>query len=307
MAVLEFTFADGRRIRAISMFVTETYGHAYEGQSTVTPVIVTLHIFPRARWIVQGLVDYLPSSLCWKARRIKRNPSIRQGRSFVMNFRKPGSRIPQTGLGVFLVVSALFTMTRTGAAAVPSPTTSRVDHIIIGSYSLSGASSGFNPCTPGATPGFDVYVRDAVNNPVPFATVRIIFAGTGTGIRPYNNQLQPMVTTVCNNHEIDVVADGNGHAVFVPRFGRWGEAPNIPVYADGVLLRNIQAASPDYNDDGAITLSDLSIFSSDLLDDLNYHARSDFDDCPSSKLGDFSFFAAQLLASSAGPVEPVCP
>jgi hypothetical protein len=194
-----------------------------------------------------------------------------------------------------------------GAAGVPSPPNCTFDHVIIGSYDLTGAPSGPAPCLATATPGFDVWVRDLNNLPVPGAVVQIIFAGTGTSIRPYRNQLQSNVTVRCGNHELDVVADANGHAVFVPRFGRYGEIPVVPVYANGVLLGNVEARSADYNDDGTVNLIDLGIFTTDYTDPLSYHPKSDFDDCPNTNLGDFAFFAEQYLASISGPIEQVCP
>ena len=189
-------------------------------------------------------------------------------------------------------------------AQVPSPPNCTFDHVIIGSWNAHGAPSGPGPCA--GTPGFDVYVRDINNLPVPGAQIAIVFAGTGTSIRPYRNQL-PGVTPRCGMHEIDANADASGHANFVARFGRWGEFPVVPVYANGVLLGNIQARSADYNDDGTVNVSDLGFFAADYLDPLAYHPRTDFDDCPSTTLGDFAFFAEQYLAAASGPVEQVCP
>jgi hypothetical protein len=193
------------------------------------------------------------------------------------------------------------------SSGIPSPANCTVDHVLIGSYDLTGANAGMAPCIANATPGFDVYVRDVANIPIPGAVVTIIFSGTGTGIRPYQNQRQSNVTVTCTNRELDIIADANGHAVFVPRFGHWAESAVIPVYANGVLLRNVEARSADYNDDGTVNLIDLGTFTSDYTDPITYHAKSDFDDCSNTKLGDFAFFAEQYLAGISGPVELVCP
>jgi hypothetical protein len=216
------------------------------------------------------------------------------------------SRLERTRF-MLCLAAVLIVRAAVAAAAVPSPANCTVDHVIVGSYNFVGAASGTGPCV-GNTPGFDVWVRDAGNAPVPGAVVSIVFAGTGTSIRPYRNPgPQPNVTIRCGMHEIDVVADANGHAVFVPRFGRWSESPVVPVYANGVFLTMIEARSADYNNDGTVDLSDLSMFAADYLDPFAVHRRSDFDDCPSSSLGDLSFFVLQYTASAVGPIEAVCP
>lgn len=190
-------------------------------------------------------------------------------------------------------------------AAVPSASTSSVDHVIISSWNSQGANSGLTPCVP-TGPGFDVWVRDIAGNPIPFANVQVVFAMTGTLLRPYIPQ-GPMVTAHCLNRSMSITADASGHVQFVPHFGQYVESAVVPVYADGVQIALIQARSPDYDCDGDVDLADFAIFSGDL-NDLNFpHPRSDFDDCPSSRLGDFAFFAGQLIASGAAPATSVCP
>lgn len=208
-----------------------------------------------------------------------------------------------TSLAVILLLR-----TAVAAAAIPSAGNCTVDHVIIGSYSPDGALSGDRPCSPTALPGFDVYVRDFNNQPIAGSVVSIVFAGTGTSVRPYLNQWpQPGVSVNCMQHQLNVTADANGHARFVPRFGRYGEQPVVPVYADGIFLRNIEARSADYNCDGQVNVTDLGVFAGDYLDPAGVHRRSDFDDCPGMTIADLSFFAQQYLASLAGPIEPVCP
>src|SRR5689334_16066921 len=106
------------------------------------------------------------------------------------------------------------------------PLNCSVDHVIISSWNDTGAPSGFGPCT--GTPGFDVFVRDASNSPVPNAMVKIQFTGTGTAIKPYRSH-PPQADVQCNDRTINVVTDSNGHATFVPHFGHWTETPEVPV------------------------------------------------------------------------------
>jgi len=216
-------------------------------------------------------------------------------------------RLATPRIGTSLVVILLL-RAAVAAAALPSPPNCTVDHVIIGSYSPDGATSGVGPCAPSALAGFDVYVRDFNNLPIAGSVVSIVFAGTGTSVRPYLNQWpQPGVSVNCAQHQLNVTTDVNGHARFVPRFGRYGESPVVPVYADGVFLRNIEARSADYDCDGRVSVADLGVFSGDYLDPVGVHRRSDFDDCPGMTIADLSFFAQQYLASLGGPIEPVCP
>ena len=223
-----------------------------------------------------------------------------------MRFLIPGLGLGRRGLCLLAVAGVLVAPAALAFAGVPSAANCTVDHVIIGSYDHLGAFAGNAPCLGTATRGFDVYVRDNLNNPVPNAAVSIIFAGTGTAIRPYFNQW-PGATDQCSMHEIDTMADASGHAQIVPRFGRYGETAVVPVFANGVLLAMIQARSADYNDDGQVNLLDFNTFAADYMDPLAGHPRSDFDDCPTTKLGDFAFFADQYLASQTGPIEPICP
>lgn len=216
-------------------------------------------------------------------------------------------RLATPRIGISLVV-ILILRSAVANAALPSPANCTVDHVIIGSFGPNGATSGMAPCAPNALPGFDVFVRDASNTPIAGSVVSIVFAGTGTAVRPYLNQWpQPGVSVNCMQHQLNVTTDANGHARFVPRFGRYGESAVVPVYADGVFLRNIEARSADYNCDGQVNVTDLGVFAGDYLDPAGGHPRSDFDDCPGMTIADLSFFAQQYLASLASPIEPVCP
>jgi len=187
-------------------------------------------------------------------------------------------------------------------AGPPDQAQSMVDHVIIGSFDTHGATSGFGPCSNG-TPGFDVYVRDAQGQPV-VGSVTVQFAGSGTGIRPFLAQ-NPGVTVDCTQRTLTTTTDANGHAVMVPRFGHFSLSPQIPVFANGQFLRFVEARSPDYDGDGQISLADFNQFAADFPNPVP-QAESDFDDCPTSRLGDFSFFVEQFLWDQGRPIEQRC-
>jgi hypothetical protein len=179
--------------------------------------------------------------------------------------------------------------------------------VIISSWNNTPAAAGGEFSCGASTPGFDVIVRDINNAPIANSQVKVMFGGTGTSIRPYQDVGPGPVTVHCIDHSITLPTDGNGRASFVPHFGRFAETNVVEVSADGVILGLIQARSPDYDCDGDVDVADLSTFSGDFLDTQAYHARSDFDDCPNTSLGDLLFFSAQFLASGAGSPRNVCP
>jgi hypothetical protein len=203
-----------------------------------------------------------------------------------------------------LVLAALaLAAPRAVFAGVPDPAHCTVDHVLIGSYDTRGASAGPGPCA-GGTAGFDVFVRDINGLPVAGAAVTVQFAGTGTGIRPFLTQ-NPPTTIDCTQRTLTVIADANGHAVLIPRFGHFALSPVIPVYANGQLLQYVEARSPDYDGDGQISLSDFNIFAADY-NNLTPQPESDFDDCPTTRLGDFTFFVEQYLWDQGKPIEQRC-
>jgi len=204
-----------------------------------------------------------------------------------------------------LVFAALVLASGAARAATPSPPQCTVDHVIISSWNETPARNGLTPCVT-SDAGFDLVVRDAAGTPIPNSQVRVTFGGTGTSILPYTNLGPGPTFTQCFDRTIVVgPTDGQGRIHFVPHFGRYAETAVIPVFADGVQIALIEARSPDYDGDGDVDLSDLTTFSGDYLDP-GYHARSDFDDCASTRLGDLVFFVGQYLASTAGSPRPVC-
>lgn len=210
---------------------------------------------------------------------------------------------PATRLLSFAIPLAALAVAGSASAGVPDPAHCTVDHVLIGSYDTRGASAGPGPCA-GGTAGFDVFVRDINGLPVAGAAVTVQFAGTGTGIRPFLTQ-NPPTTIDCTQRTLTVVADASGHAVLIPRFGHFALSPVIPVYANGQFLQNVEARSPDYDGDGQISLSDFNIFAADY-NNPTPQAESDFDDCPTTRLGDFTFFVEQYLWDQGKPIEQRC-
>lgn len=207
-----------------------------------------------------------------------------------------------------IVLLAALALANAASAAVPSPPNCTVDHVIISSWNNVPANNGLAACSSSPA-GFDVWVRDSAGNPIPNSQVKIVFAGTGTSIRPYHPQgPQGPIVIHCGDHSFSGFTDGQGHLNFTPQFGRYAEIAVVPVYADNVQIALIEARSPDYDDDGDVDLSDFATFADDYSDIHVYHARSDFDDCPTKNLGDFAFFADQFVASTASGIPiPVCP
>jgi hypothetical protein len=78
------------------------------------------------------------------------------------------------------------------------------------------------------------------------------------------------------------------------------------VFANTILLANVTAISADYDADGRVGIADFSTFAADYLAVVQ-PARSDFDNCPTSRLSDLTFFAAQYLASNGTQLAPICP
>jgi hypothetical protein len=204
----------------------------------------------------------------------------------------------------FLCAAGLLALTTLPAlAAVPSPPNCLVQNVLIGSWDGGGISTGVSPCGPFHPGLFLVVVRDVANNPIPGATVKVLFSGSG--LRPHLAQ-NAGIATICPA-ELAFTANANGAATVNLRFAGTTEAPAISIFADGVLLANVPARSPDYDGDGVVGLADFGTFAADYLAPALPHPRSDFDNCPSTTLQDFAFFAAQFIASNGHPPAALCP
>jgi hypothetical protein len=193
---------------------------------------------------------------------------------------------------MLLILAALATLP-VAAFAQPDPRQFTFDSIVVGSP--NGTAIG------GAPPGFDVTVRDPSLNPVPNAHVTLKFSGSGIAL--YLAQA-PATTVNCATGSITRLTDPQGHVNFVPRMGGWANANAVGVEVEGVVVGMVPGRSPDYDADGHAALSDLAVFTFDLLHDPAAQ-RSDFDLDGSTGLGDLALMTGQLLG--APPVQARCP
>jgi len=192
------------------------------------------------------------------------------------------------------------------AQSLPDARFCTVDHVAIASWALPGALSGPAPCSATAAPGFDASIRDVFNAPLPGRDVALKFGASGSNVAVNTNQFSG-VTVNCADHSLHQVTNAAGDVHFVPRFGRYEETPVIQVIVQTILVKTIEARSPDYDGDGLVGLADFTTFSSDYLDPNGGRPRSDFNDCPGVTLADFAFFSGQYLASAGQPAEAICP
>ena len=187
-------------------------------------------------------------------------------------------------------------------AAVPSPPNCSFPPVLIASWDGTPAPGGPSPCTPGVG-GFRVVVRDAANLPIAGAKVALYFVSPA--IRPHAVQ-NAGITVVCPGSELVQFTNLAGIATMSVRAAGNLAGPFVRIEADGVILGTVSVISPDYNRDGALSVTDFSAFSTDYLN-VTPQPRSDFDNCPSTRLGDLSFFAQQYLAAFGMPPAVLCP
>jgi hypothetical protein len=175
----------------------------------------------------------------------------------------------------------------------PDPRFSTVDPVVVGSP--LGIPIGGSP------PGFDVTMRDNTNTPRPGVVVSLRFP-VGT-FRLYATQ-QAGTTVDCAQGALSRVTDAQGKVNFAARFGGFEDANTVEVLDGGVNLAFVKGRSPDYDKDGKVGLSDLAVFTADLLGNPSAQ-KSDFDLNGFTGLGDLGILTAQLLGTT-NPQE-LCP
>ena len=142
-------------------------------------------------------------------------------------------------------------------ASVPSPSNSIVD-----------------PCfllEPAGTLAFTVVVRDLASNPIANTSIVIDYCACPELMLCESGGLRPQIATSCT---IEGVSDASGTRVFKMKGGGGCGGTAIKVYADGVLLAQIRAASPDQNGDLSVDAADATLLATkvggtDLTGDLN--------------------------------------
>jgi len=210
------------------------------------------------------------------------------------------------GAALHALALAMATSSAASAQELPDPRYCTVDHVAIASWSSTGALSGAVPCSPTAAPGFDAHITDVNAVPLVGRDVAIDFGLSGSVVAPYANQFSG-VTVNCANHSLHQLTNAAGNVHFVPRFGRYEETPVVKVIVQTILVKTIEARSPDYDGDGLVGLADFNTFTTDFLDPGGGRRRSDFNDCPGVTLADFTYFSGQYMASQGQPAEAICP
>lgn len=131
---------------------------------------------------------------------------------------------------------------------------------------------------------FEVVHRDLANNPVPGAVVTIDFSACGGDVRVALQQ-GPGTTVDCPSQSVSQITDAQGRAVFRVIGGGGGSGSCSAsgacarVYADGVLIANIQAAVLDLDGVTGLSVADLSLLLHDFFNapvPPTYCARSDY-------------------------------
>lgn len=159
-------------------------------------------------------------------------------------------------LTLVVVVSPL-----TVDAAVPDPTKSRGDSILVGNSSGRDMGNAFH-----------VTVRDVSNNPLPGKFVFFHFVGTA---RPCVQQEQGS-TVDCGALTLTRISDGVGEVVFHARIAGFDDGNVAEVRMSGVLLKRIPVRSTDLDGDGTTDLRDLNLFRQRFLFD-HGAPETDFD------------------------------
>jgi hypothetical protein len=138
----------------------------------------------------------------------------------------------------------------------------------------SASNSTVDPCfrmEPGGTLSFTVVVRDFANNPVVGSFIVIDYCACPEIALCESGGLRPHVALGCT---IEGVSDATGTRVFKMKGGGGCSGNGIKVYADGVLLAQVNAASPDQNGDLSVDAGDAALLATklggtDMSGDLN--------------------------------------
>lgn len=179
-------------------------------------------------------------------------------------------------------------------AAVPSPSQSTVDPVLLGTASgnaIQAASS--------AQPGFRVIVRDIIGQPIGNAQAMLDFFDA---VGPRGISVQESGTTVnCAAKLLTRLTDAAGVAIFAARFGGYDNQARVLVIADGVVLAQVPARSTDVAaDDGITGLSDFALFTQAFLPcpacpPCATCPELDFDASGGIALNDFAILAREFM------------
>ena len=174
-------------------------------------------------------------------------------------------------------------------AAVPDPTKSKCDPILIGNS--SGQSQGNT---------FHATVRDVGNIPLAGKTVTIRFLTSPA--KPYVTQ-NAGLTADCAAHTLSAISDGNGEADFNARLGGFDNSSAVEVRANGVLFGHVLVRSTDLDGDGATTLSDINAFRERFLHDAAA-PETDYNHDGTTNIRDFALLRDEYVRNVRGTLCP---
>jgi hypothetical protein len=174
-------------------------------------------------------------------------------------------------LSAFLTSALVVTCAIPSLAAVPSPVNSTVPPVLA--------------TTPGGNIATSIVVRDLANNPISGSTV-VIDYNNCAGFVPCSAASSPIPDGYILDEgakQIRMVTAFNGQAPFYLRAGGGCSSTGIRVFADGVLLASIHAASADQSGDLTVDASDVALVhakigTSDLSGDLDGNGIVDASD-----------------------------
>jgi len=190
------------------------------------------------------------------------------------------------------IVALLLLLPGSAAAAVPDPTKSHADPILVAN--ISGADMGN---------AYHVNVRDVGNIPKVGVTVTINFPA-GAHSRPLLEQ-EAGTAVSCTTTPINIsrVTDGQGNVVFHARVAGADDQIRYQIRANGVLLTTIPIRSTDMDGDGDTDLSDLNAFRMQFLIDPR-GAQTDYNQDGVTNLADLQLFRAEFYRGAKGSFCP---
>jgi hypothetical protein len=159
---------------------------------------------------------------------------------------------------------------------------------------ILGGKNSLGGVDPGAT--FTIVVRDLANYPIPFSLVELDF-GACSGVRVCSVQPDPDLTVFnCAQGFLAKYTDVSGTA----SFRILGAAAGLPggacstagcakVYADGVLIRQVNVATPDLDGVNGVGPADLSVWLN-LFFAGTYCGQADFDGSGKVSASDLSWW-----------------
>jgi hypothetical protein len=186
-------------------------------------------------------------------------------------------------------------------ATTPSPPNSTVPCGVVLVGTTAGVADAFGQIT--------IVVRDLANNPVPGSNVLIDFENCDVDIRLCGSQPHPGTTPACGGGPVGAVSavtDGAG-AVSLRIVGGarndvngWpGETgPCANVYADGVLIGDLQVATLDQDGHGGVNAADLSLWLDDFFSASGF-LRSDYNCASGVAVVDLSLWLSAYFAGGS--------